>query len=97
MLKLCILGQTCASLNPPENGALACDKWLYGEYCKMFCESSYDIPRTRKDIAKAMFICTGNGQWNFDTVPDCSRMYFIFILLFCTAILHNQISLSLYS
>ena len=60
------------SLDPPQNGALACDTWLHGIRCQLFCNSGYDIPRTVSTSAE--YVCADTeGEWRpIDFVPDCS-------------------------
>nr|XP_054766890.1 sushi, von Willebrand factor type A, EGF and pentraxin domain-containing protein 1-like [Lytechinus pictus] len=62
----------CPQLYPPENGALACDMFVYGQFCSMLCDKDYDIPRTGPRTE--MFICSTSGDWNRRSdVPGCSE------------------------
>ncbi|XP_041479221.1 sushi, von Willebrand factor type A, EGF and pentraxin domain-containing protein 1-like [Lytechinus variegatus] len=62
----------CPHLYPPENGALACDRFAYGQFCSMLCEKGYDIPR--KAPRTEMFICSTSGDWSpRSDVPGCSE------------------------
>ena len=63
----------CPDLNAPLNGALACDEWLYGLRCQMFCNEKWDIPRGVPD--DGAWVCSQTtGQWlpNVEEVPDCT-------------------------
>ena len=73
----CLTGQVCPSLAAPENGALVCDIWLFGSFCKMFCNDEYDV-RTRSDAGRAeqLFVCDiQDGIWNIPNPPDCSSEF----------------------
>ncbi|XP_078611237.1 uncharacterized protein LOC144881802 isoform X2 [Branchiostoma floridae x Branchiostoma japonicum] len=60
----------CPPLNPPLHGALACDTWVYGKFCSMFCSAQYDIPRGSNPGDK--YICGASGMWSPPPpVPDC--------------------------
>ncbi|XP_035695798.1 sushi, von Willebrand factor type A, EGF and pentraxin domain-containing protein 1-like [Branchiostoma floridae] len=60
----------CPPLNPPLHGALACDTWVYGKFCSMFCSAQYDIPRGSNPGDK--YICGASGIWSPPPpVPDC--------------------------
>ncbi|CAG2241794.1 unnamed protein product [Mytilus edulis] len=53
----CELSNGCPDLEPPENGALACDVWVGGRYCHPLCTSN---SRRRYVTMKAEFYFTGN-------------------------------------
>ncbi|XP_078695719.1 CUB and sushi domain-containing protein 3-like, partial [Branchiostoma floridae x Branchiostoma belcheri] len=64
----------CPPLNPPQNGALACDTWVYGKFCSMFCNAQHDIPRGHSPGDK--YICGASGIWSPPPpVPDCVNSY----------------------
>ncbi|XP_071136605.1 sushi, von Willebrand factor type A, EGF and pentraxin domain-containing protein 1-like [Mytilus edulis] len=66
----------CPVLQPPKNGALTCDKWMYGTQCAMQCNGRYDIPLGVGGIATftGLFTCsTVAGKWSpLLTVPGCT-------------------------
>ncbi|KAI8480747.1 hypothetical protein Bbelb_415400 [Branchiostoma belcheri] len=64
----------CPPLNPPRFGALACDTWVYGKFCSMFCDAQHDIPRGTSPGDK--YICGASGIWSPPPpVPDCVNRY----------------------
>lgn len=59
--------------NIPQNGALACDNWLGGKVCQMFCKAGFDVKVGYKSVD--MLVCGNNGQWlptGSLPLPDCS-------------------------
>lgn len=63
-------------LKAPKNGALACDYWLGGKFCHMFCRSRYDVPVGQID-GNDMFVCGQSGKWMpSSSVPNCASMHF---------------------
>lgn len=62
--------------NPPNNGALACDIWLGGQFCQTFCKDGYDVSPGRN--FEEMLICDDSGKWfphNSLPLPDCSSIH----------------------
>ncbi|XP_030846782.1 fibropellin-1-like [Strongylocentrotus purpuratus] len=66
----------CRSLDPPVNGALVCDAWVYGRFCTMFCNQNYDIPRqSAANEPPDLYVCGTSGLWSpHANVPDCSEV-----------------------
>ncbi|XP_035676272.1 sushi, von Willebrand factor type A, EGF and pentraxin domain-containing protein 1-like [Branchiostoma floridae] len=63
-------GHSCRALRVPQNGALACDAWLYGDFCTMLCNDEYDIPAgARDDIKDSLWVCGDSGNWENDIDP----------------------------
>lgn len=61
--------KTCAALRLPKNGALACDGWLHGIKCRMYCHKDFNLPLT----GDGDFVCdTTVGKWDDSEVPDCT-------------------------
>ncbi|XP_035682772.1 uncharacterized protein LOC118420167 [Branchiostoma floridae] len=52
----------CPHQDPPINGALSCDTWLYGQFCSVQCDERYDF---LTEPAR-MYICGSSGQWRTD-------------------------------
>lgn len=69
--------QKCAKKpNTPKNGALACDRWLGGQFCQMLCREGYDVSPGRK--FEEMLTCGESGDWlprKSVPIPDCSSKY----------------------
>ncbi|XP_019616663.1 PREDICTED: sushi, von Willebrand factor type A, EGF and pentraxin domain-containing protein 1-like isoform X1 [Branchiostoma belcheri] len=65
-------GHPCRSLRVPQNGALACDAWLYGKYCTMLCNTRYDIPPGLR-IRNSLWVCGSSGNWDYPDPPHCSE------------------------
>ena len=59
----CLTGQVCPSLAAPENGALVCDNWLYGIACKSFCNTNFDVGRSRGIASNVMVCDESEGAW----------------------------------
>ncbi|XP_056020426.1 LOW QUALITY PROTEIN: sushi, von Willebrand factor type A, EGF and pentraxin domain-containing protein 1-like [Ostrea edulis] len=70
----------CDKLPAPENGAMACDTWLFGIQCKMQCSSQYDIPFGTVSSNGApftgLFTCSeSKGEYSpSNTVPGCTEL-----------------------
>ena len=76
IIRCTYLGQACPALAAPRNGALVCDNWLYGSFCRMFCNSQHDVSRAQGTVASRLFVCSiTDGSWSA-SVPDCTRMYY---------------------
>ncbi|XP_078616505.1 sushi, von Willebrand factor type A, EGF and pentraxin domain-containing protein 1-like isoform X5 [Branchiostoma floridae x Branchiostoma japonicum] len=64
----------CPHQDPPINGALSCDRWLYGQFCSVQCEERFDFYTE----PASMYVCGSSGQWRTDPPgketkwPDCS-------------------------
>lgn len=66
-------------LRAPDNGAIACDYWLGGSFCHMFCQQKYDVPIGVGIAVNGMFICGQTGKWSPSaTVPNCASLYLHF-------------------
>ncbi|XP_076362747.1 sushi, von Willebrand factor type A, EGF and pentraxin domain-containing protein 1-like isoform X2 [Tachypleus tridentatus] len=67
----------CPFYPPPVNGALACDDWLYGQFCQVYCNENFDF------ITKPAewYICESTSKWETDPLnypvpwPDCAEWY----------------------
>ncbi|XP_072179385.1 uncharacterized protein [Diadema setosum] len=63
----------CMSLDPPINGALACDGWTHGTFCSILCQERYDIPRNSPSVPE-LYVCGSSGIWQpHSIVPDCTE------------------------
>lgn len=73
--------ETCGlKLNPPVNGALACDYWFGGKFCQMQCRKGYNIDPAYR--MHQMFVCSEQGRWlPSKNIPDCTSEYINFTLL----------------
>ena len=68
-----LLAVPCISLDPPTNGALACDEFADGIFCSFSCNDGYDVPRLRGGSYATLYVCGATGDWNpDDNTPDCS-------------------------
>ena len=64
-------GSPCHPLQPPANGSLACDYWLYGRFCQMYCQEGTDLPRGSDDVGR-LLVCNNNGEWTYKKkLPPC--------------------------
>ncbi|CAC5416422.1 unnamed protein product [Mytilus coruscus] len=80
-------------LKAPENGALACDYWLGGRFCHMFCRSRYDVPNG-KIAGNEMFVCGQSGKWMpSSSVPNCASMHFDIDLSYLFNLAFHKLSL----
>ena len=72
------LGLQCPRLDPPVNGALACDYWLYGQFCEMFCQKGTDIAKGR--AVPELLVCSTEGSWSSGLkLPPCkSKQWFLY-------------------
>lgn len=67
-------------LNPPTNGALACDYWLGGKFCQIQCRKGYTIDPAYQ--MHQMFVCSEEGKWFPSTnIPDCTSKCLWFIII----------------
>lgn len=69
-----VLNRCGKTPSPPKNGDLACDRWLGGQFCQMFCKNGYDVSPGRN--FEEMLICDESGKWfpqNSLPLPDCSK------------------------
>ena len=60
---------SCSELNPPNNGALACDTWLDGRFCQILCQENYVL--NGKDSSSNLLICGDSGTWYGTTSRHC--------------------------
>ncbi|XP_022091528.1 sushi, von Willebrand factor type A, EGF and pentraxin domain-containing protein 1-like [Acanthaster planci] len=72
----------CPYFPPPQNGALACETWLGGQFCRVACNENFDF--NRKPATE--YFCDNVAQWapsplSLDNPaefkvpwPDCSEM-----------------------
>lgn len=67
----------CPYYPPPVNGAFACDDWMLGQFCQVYCDARYDFNFQPAE----WYICNSRAQWQ--TLPeglpvpwpDCSSLY----------------------
>ncbi|XP_071950679.1 sushi, von Willebrand factor type A, EGF and pentraxin domain-containing protein 1-like [Antedon mediterranea] len=65
----------CENFPAPINGARACDQWLFGMFCRVYCNKKYEFSETPAH----WYICGANSIWstsppNLPTRwPDCSE------------------------
>lgn len=61
----------CPKKKPPKNGAMACDNWVFGQFCSPFCNDQWDF---LEDFRESTWFCTGSGMWwPRRHWPDCSK------------------------
>ncbi|CAH1276667.1 SVEP1 [Branchiostoma lanceolatum] len=72
---------SCPYQAPPQNGAIACDMWLGGQFCSVSCNRDFDFARE----PESLYYCKqeeGEGRWSpfFPSFqqfvfpwPDCTR------------------------
>ncbi|XP_069124618.1 sushi, von Willebrand factor type A, EGF and pentraxin domain-containing protein 1-like [Argopecten irradians] len=60
-------------LEPPLDGAVACDYWLGGQFCQMLCRKGYDVPVGYR--FPEMYVCgVDTGKWTPGSkLPNCAR------------------------
>ena len=69
-------GSPCEELEPPLNGAKACETWLVGMHCTVHCNKGYSFAADPKKL----YFCTPEGRWvnakvegeEKPALPDCS-------------------------
>ena len=91
MILQLIVENPCDQLPAPENGAMACDKWMFGMQCQMQCSDKYDIPFGIVGSSgvpfTGLFTCSETtGKYSpSNTVPGCTgnniflRLYAAFL------------------
>ncbi|KAI8497060.1 Sushi, von Willebrand factor type A, EGF and pentraxin [Branchiostoma belcheri] len=47
----------CPMWSPPKNGALACDRWLFGQFCMVFCYQEFEFDSQPAQL----YICGASG------------------------------------
>uniref|UniRef100_K1RFG7 Sushi, von Willebrand factor type A, EGF and pentraxin domain-containing protein 1 n=1 Tax=Magallana gigas TaxID=29159 RepID=K1RFG7_MAGGI len=71
----CEVHRRCVNdLDPPKNGAVACDTWLDGKFCQVQCHKDYDFKPGYPFYE--MLVCGDSGKWEPETaipIPDCSK------------------------
>lgn len=69
-------GSPCEELEPPLNGAKACETWLVGMHCTVHCNKGYSFAADPQKL----YFCTPKGRWvnakvegeEKPALPDCS-------------------------
>ncbi|XP_078661373.1 uncharacterized protein LOC144905536 [Branchiostoma floridae x Branchiostoma belcheri] len=62
--------------SPPKNGALACDRWLFGQFCMVFCYQEFEFDSQPAQL----YICGASGLWSTTSTktsvrwPDCLEL-----------------------
>ncbi|XP_078576750.1 uncharacterized protein LOC144862258 [Branchiostoma floridae x Branchiostoma japonicum] len=70
----CEAASRCPLQDPPINGALSCDAWLYGQFCSVQCDERYDFSTEPAN----MYVCGSSGRWRTyppgkeTKWPDCT-------------------------
>ncbi|XP_078613330.1 uncharacterized protein LOC144883016 [Branchiostoma floridae x Branchiostoma japonicum] len=76
-----LLEHTCPYQAPPQNGAIACDTWLGGQFCSVSCNRDFDFARAPESLYYCRQEAEG-GTWSpfFPSFhefifpwPDCTR------------------------
>lgn len=64
----------CKNLPAPINGAMSCDRWMFGRQCQMQCSDKYDIPAVGSGFS-GIFTCSDReGIFKpLNTVPNCTE------------------------
>ncbi|KAL4218698.1 hypothetical protein ACF0H5_021286 [Mactra antiquata] len=74
----CELEESCPALQPPDNGALACDTWFAGSFCKMLCQDGYVVTDEKRiNTHKQLLVCSDSHTWlNTENVelPPCEKV-----------------------
>ncbi|XP_038057864.1 sushi, von Willebrand factor type A, EGF and pentraxin domain-containing protein 1-like isoform X2 [Patiria miniata] len=65
---------SCPNYPEPRNGARACDQWLFGQFCRVYCNQDFEFAET----PAIWYICSGSTwrtQPSGKTMPwpDCSE------------------------
>lgn len=50
----------CVPLQPPTDGALACDNWIGGEFCQAQCRNGTEMPNVNLGT---LYVCNEDGNW----------------------------------
>ncbi|XP_071787761.1 uncharacterized protein [Asterias amurensis] len=67
---------TCPNYPDPRNGARACDQWLFGSFCRVYCNQGYEFAEK-----PAVWYMCGRGRWTTTPFglpipwPDCSEKH----------------------
>ncbi|XP_061166331.1 sushi, von Willebrand factor type A, EGF and pentraxin domain-containing protein 1-like [Saccostrea echinata] len=82
-LPFCNVLITCPEITKiPKNGALACDNWLGGQFCRMFCKAGFDVQSSFR--LEEMLVCgmssdkMKKGKWlpsGSLPLPDCAKTH----------------------
>ena len=73
MFEICLLGIPCKDLPAPINGAISCDKWMYGRQCQMQCSDKFDIPAVGTGFSGVFTCSEKEGVFKpLNTVPNCT-------------------------
>ena len=74
------IARDCLDLPPPENGAKACDDWVFGRMCSPFCNDRWDFAQPMPPFI--IWSCGASGVWLPPMRwPDCTSKYFFFTFL----------------
>lgn len=78
-----LIGKLCKPLSSPSNGAISCDKWLFGTQCQMHCQDNYDIPAVDTGF-NGIFTCSDmTGVFlPINTAPNCTGKIVTVYLLY---------------
>ncbi|CAH1241807.1 SVEP1 [Branchiostoma lanceolatum] len=66
----------CPMWNPPKNGALACDRFLFGQFCIVFCNQEFEFDSQPAQL----YVCGASGLWTTTSTkssvrwPDCLEL-----------------------
>ncbi|XP_067016111.1 uncharacterized protein [Acropora muricata] len=72
--KLRVKPRDCLDLRPPENGAKACDDWVFGRMCNPFCNDRWEFSQAIQPFT--IWSCGASGIWLPPMRwPDCTRAY----------------------
>lgn len=64
----------CKPLSSPSNGAISCDKWLFGTQCQMHCQDNYDIPAVGTGFNGILTCSFTTGLYGpINTAPNCTE------------------------
>ncbi|XP_062616936.1 sushi, von Willebrand factor type A, EGF and pentraxin domain-containing protein 1-like [Saccostrea cucullata] len=82
-LPFCDVLITCPEIKQiPKNGALVCDNWLGGQFCRMFCKAGFDVQTNFR--LEDMLVCgmssdkMKQGKWlpvGSLPLPDCAKTH----------------------
>ncbi|XP_022091514.1 sushi, von Willebrand factor type A, EGF and pentraxin domain-containing protein 1-like [Acanthaster planci] len=65
---------SCPNYPDPRNGLRACDQWLFGQFCRVYCNEAFEFAETPAE----WYVCS-RGSWRTQPPgratpwPDCSE------------------------
>lgn len=65
-------GRSCVDLQPPKNGAIACDNWEGGQFCQVQCKNGTEMSSVSLN---KFYVCNRDGEWSavLPNIKTCRR------------------------